>query len=170
MSLPMSDRIVNIRPQSNSVFKSLSSLFYLHNESSESVTVYSRHPSDKISVNVYSHLWGAIALLFTGAYLYHELHFRYPLFTRTDVVMFGIFILSASGCFLLSAFCHLISNHSPPGARVGTSLDYLGIVVFIEGTCVSGFYYGLRAHETLLYAYWAMVCHHHSTLSRYVRN
>jgi len=110
------------------------------------------------SVNVYSHLIGAIAFLKTGVYLYTELCARYQSCTNADIYAFAVFLLSAATCFILSAVCHLILNHSHSGARLGTNLDYVVIIVFIVGTCVSGFYYGLREHETLLRVYWTMVC------------
>lgn len=129
------------RPESNSLHDSIKSLFYFHNE----------------SVNIYSHLIGAIGFLFFGTHLYSDLHDRYPLCTQADVFAFAAFLFSAATCFLLSAFCHLISSHSHSMARTGTRMDYLGIVVFIEGTCLSGLYYGLREHKTLLYSYWTMI-------------
>lgn len=110
-----------------------------------------------MSVNIYSHLIGAIAFFKTGVSFYTELCARYPSCNSADIYVFTIFLLSAATCFILSAVCHLILNHSHSSARLGTTLDYLGIIVFIVGTCVSGFYYGLREHESLLHLYWTMV-------------
>ncbi|KAL4786053.1 hemolysin-III related-domain-containing protein [Aspergillus varians] len=92
-----------------------------------------------------------------GVQLYSDLHVRYSSCTREDIYAFAAFIPSAATCFLLSAFCHPIASHSHTMSKIGTSMDYLGIVVFIEGTCLSGFYYGLWEHMTLLYWYWIMV-------------
>ncbi|KAL4794678.1 hemolysin-III related-domain-containing protein [Aspergillus venezuelensis] len=129
------------RPESNSIVATAQSLFYLHNE----------------SINVYSHLIGAVVFLLLGLHLYTDLSVRYPSCTTEDIFAFAAFILSAAACFFLSAFCHLFSSHSHAMSKIGTSMDYLGIVVFIEGTCLSGFYYGLREHITLLYFYWIMI-------------
>ncbi|KIM98755.1 hypothetical protein OIDMADRAFT_105156 [Oidiodendron maius Zn] len=133
--------ISGYRPQSNSFFVSFTSLLYLHNE----------------SINIYSHLIGAIAFFKTGVSFYAELCDRYPSCNSADIYVFTIFLLSAATCFILSAVCHLILNHSHSSVRLGTTLDYLGIIVFIVGTCVSGFYYGLREHESLLHLYWTMI-------------
>ncbi|KAF2241533.1 putative hemolysin-III channel protein Izh2 [Trematosphaeria pertusa] len=129
------------RKESNSLYDTFASLGYLHNE----------------TINIYSHLIGAIVFLWIGAGFYRDLEIRYPYSTQADIYAFAAFILSCATCFLLSALCHLLSSHSVPGARLGTTLDYLGIVVFIEGTCLSGFYYGLREHVGLLYFYWLMI-------------
>jgi adiponectin receptor len=100
------------RPASNSYRKSLASLTHLHNE----------------TVNIYTHLIGAVLALLAGVYAYGALRPRYELATQQDVLVFGCFFGGAVGCLGMSAAYHTISNHSEAVARMGNRLDYLGYV------------------------------------------
>jgi len=113
--------------------------------------------TDNHTVNIYSHLIGSVLFLAFGAYLFSAIRVRFPAATDTDIYTFAVFLFSGASCFALSATCHLVSNHSVSGSRFGTTLDYLGIVIFIVGSCVAGFYYELREHQALLTFYWDMV-------------
>ncbi|KAF2084934.1 HlyIII-domain-containing protein [Saccharata proteae CBS 121410] len=129
------------RPASYSYRQSLNSLTYLHNE----------------SVNVYTHLLGAIVSLLTGLVLYAELKPRYVSATRDDVLMFGCFFVGAAVCLGCSALFHLTSNHSPDVQRTGNKLDYLGIVALIWGSTVPSVYYGLLEHPQMVRFWWAVI-------------
>jgi adiponectin receptor len=98
------------RPASNSYRKSLASLTHLHNE----------------SVNIYTHLIGAVLALLAGTYAYGSLRPRYKQATQQDVLVFACFFGGAVGCLGMSAAYHTISNHSERVARMGNRLDYLG--------------------------------------------
>lgn len=63
------------RPASNSYLKSASSLGYLHNE----------------TVNIYTHLFGALLAVLSCFPLYHQLHSRYELAGKDDVLVFSCF-------------------------------------------------------------------------------
>lgn len=126
------------RPASYSYYRCLQSLFYLHNE----------------SVNIHSHLLGAFLFLFMSFSVYA---FRaYPV-SLADLIVFGCFFMGAVICLGTSATYHLISNHSPPVARFGNQLDYVGIVTLIAGSFVPSVYYGFYDEPTLQKLYWAMV-------------
>lgn len=129
------------RPASNSFRKSAKSLFYLHNE----------------TVNVYTHLLGAVAAVSGGCALYGALRPRYDTATHEDVVMFGCFFLGATICLGMSGTYHLISNHSPHVSRFGNKLDYMGIVFLIWGSFIPSVYYGLLEHPSYVRFYWIMV-------------
>lgn len=98
------------RPASNSYSKSFASLTHLHNE----------------SVNIYTHLIGALLALLAGLYTYSALRPRYEQATQQDVLVFLCFFGGAVACLGMSATYHTISNHSERVAGLGNKLDYLG--------------------------------------------
>lgn len=127
-----------IRP---SYLHSLRSLFNLHNE----------------SVNVWSHLLGAIAAVASSFYLYCVIRPRYDFITPSDVLVFAFFIGGAVLCLGMSAIFHAVLNHSQKVARWGNKLDYTGIVVLIVGSFVPALYYGFFCMPMLLAAYLCLV-------------
>jgi adiponectin receptor len=139
------------RPQSNSFLKSWASLLYLHNE----------------TVNIYSHLLGAIAFTVSAFLLHRNLAPRYQSANQADVYAFGAFFLGAATCLGMSGTYHTISNHSPVVAKFGNKLDYVGIVALITGSFVPSIYYGFYCHPHLQEIYWTMVSNA-KTLSWYM--
>jgi adiponectin receptor len=119
----------------------LRSLFYWHNE----------------SINVYSHLLGAIAFYIAGIVLYRRLRPLYKTVSSEDVVVFACFFGGAIFCLTTSSMYHLVSNHSFAVSRWGNALDYLGIVSLIWGSFIPSLYYGWQDRVHLIQAYWAMV-------------
>ncbi|KAG9240147.1 hemolysin-III channel protein-like protein Izh2 [Calycina marina] len=130
------------RTASGSFKRSFSSLGYLHNE----------------SVNIYSHLVGAIGFTIAGSVLYTVVRPRYETATQSDCLAFGAFFLGAAACLGMSATYHAISNHSPMVAKFGNKLDYVGIVSLITGSFLPTIYYGFYCHPHLQEAYWLMIC------------
>ena len=129
------------RPASNSYMKSFASLGYLHNE----------------SVNIYSHLLGAIAFTISGIWLCQALGSRYVSASNADVLAFTSFFLGAALCLGMSATYHTMSNHSPSVNAIGNKLDYVGIVFLITGSFVPSVYYGFYCEPGLQNMYWTMV-------------
>jgi adiponectin receptor len=129
------------RPGSNSYQKSFKSLGYLHNE----------------SVNIYTHLIGAILALVGSIVLYLILGARYASATKEDVVVFSCYFLGAVACLGMSATFHMISNHSHEVAVWGNKLDYLGIVFLIWGSFIPVLYYAFQNEPQLMKTYTAMV-------------
>jgi adiponectin receptor len=135
--------ISGYRSASNSYLKSFQSLFYLHNE----------------SVNIYTHLIGAITAFISSLVLYRVLGSRYQSATREDVYAFSCFFIGAIACLGMSATYHTISNHSHAVAKWGNQLDYAGIVCLIWGSFVPVLFYGFRRDQPeLMRKYWGMVC------------
>lgn len=130
------------RAQSNSFSKSWKSLGYIHNE----------------TVNIYSHLIGALLAAISGAILYHSLTPRYTTATRDDVLVFSCFFAGAIACLGMSATYHTIQNHSHQVAVWGNKLDYLGIVFLIWGSFIPVLYYAFGEEPELRRTYWTMVC------------
>ncbi|KAJ9649612.1 hypothetical protein H2201_001754 [Coniosporium apollinis] len=129
------------RPASNSYLKSASSLGYLHNE----------------TVNIYTHLFGALLAVLSCFPLYHQLHSRYELAGKDDVLVFSCFFFGAAACLGISATYHTISNHSEIVQSFGNKLDYLGIVFLIWGSFIPSIYYGFQADPRYISAYWTMI-------------
>lgn len=129
------------RPASNSYHRSFLSLGHLHNE----------------TVNIYTHLIGAVVALLSSFIIYSVLGSRYESATREDVLVFSCYFLGAVACLGMSATYHLISNHSEQVAIWGNKLDYLGIVFLIWGSFIPILYYGFQSEPQLMKTYATMV-------------
>ena len=129
------------RPPSNSYHKSATSLGYLHNE----------------SVNIWTHLIGALLAGCAAVVLYYVARPRFEMANTEDVMVFSCFFIGAIACLGMSATYHTISNHSESVARFGNRLDYVGIVFLIWGSFVPSIYYGFSAEPRLMRTYWTMV-------------
>lgn len=130
------------RRASSSFRASLASLRYLHNE----------------TVNIYTHLLGAVLFVLTGLVLHKTLKPRYETASAGDALAFGAFFAGAASCLAMSATYHTLSNHSARLASWGNRLDYLGIVALIVGSFTASVYYGFYCHPALRSLYWTMVC------------
>ncbi|KAJ4300555.1 hypothetical protein N0V88_003233 [Collariella sp. IMI 366227] len=91
------------RPESNSFLLSLQSLFYLHNE----------------SVNIWTHLLGAIFFLGAGGWLHALIAPRYESATPADVLI----VLLGVGCIIVSWFDHFRT----PAWRPYRTLMFVGL-------------------------------------------
>lgn len=117
------------------------SLFYLHNE----------------SVNIWSHLVGALVAVACAAYVYYVIHPRYEEATSSDVFVFACFFTGAILCLGMSATYHALSDHSQTVAKWGNKLDYTGIVALIVGSYVPPMYYGFFCRPVLMSTYLYLV-------------
>ncbi|KAK4112040.1 HlyIII-domain-containing protein [Canariomyces notabilis] len=129
------------RQTSNSVRASLASLSYLHNE----------------TVNIWTHLLGAVAFAVVGVLLHALIAPRYESASDSDVLVFACFFVGAFLCLGMSATYHMLSNHSPEVAKWGNKLDYTGIVFLIVGSYVPAMYYGFFCHPFLLTVYLSAI-------------
>lgn len=131
------------RVASGSFRKSFASLGYIHNE----------------SVNIYSHLIGAIFFTLMASILYAIVKSSNVSNAKpADMIVFACFFLGCGLCLGMSATYHTISNHSPSIARFGNKLDYVGIVSLIVGSFIPSIYYAFFCHPVLQKLYWSMVC------------
>ncbi|KHN96123.1 Hly-III-related protein [Metarhizium album ARSEF 1941] len=122
--------------------RSFQSLFYLHNE----------------SVNIWTHLLGALAAITASAYVYYVVHPRYEEATSSDVLVFSCFFGGAILCLGMSATFHALLDHSEDVAKWGNKLDYTGIVALIVGSYVPALYYGFFCNPALMSAYLYLIC------------
>lgn len=130
------------RPATNSFISCIHSLSYLQNE----------------SVNIYTHLLGALLTFPIAYWFYHAITVRYPTAHTADTVVFGCFFVGSAFCFAMSATYHTISNHSAVIARKANGLDYLGIVGLITGSFIPSIFYGFYCRPHLQHLYWGMIC------------
>jgi adiponectin receptor len=129
------------RPASASFKRSFASLGYIHNE----------------SVNIYSHLLGAVIFSTAGVIIYSVIKLRYETAAPSDVLAFSFFFAGAALCLGMSGTYHTISNHSPVVAKFGNKLDYVGIVCLITGSFIPAIFYGFYCHPHQQEFYWTMV-------------
>ncbi|KAI9054322.1 hypothetical protein LZ554_001488 [Drepanopeziza brunnea f. sp. 'monogermtubi'] len=126
------------RAPSRSIYKSLKSLCRIHNE----------------TVNIYSHLLGALLFTSLPLLISSQISTRYPDVTLGDIIVFSMFFFGVATCFLLSAAFHTLSNHSETVATQGNQLDYLGIVILMWGSTIPSVYYGFWCNAELQKLYW----------------
>ncbi|TIA88120.1 hypothetical protein E3P99_02759 [Wallemia hederae] len=127
------------RPVSHSAGNSLSSIFNgIHNE----------------SVNIHSHLLGALFFVFCLLAIYTDtFHTKHPNYNWRDYLGFTTFILSAITCLSFSFLYHTFSNHSLEFANTWHALDYAGICILIAGSFVPSIYYGFYCSPTFQLTY-----------------
>lgn len=109
------------------------------------------------TINIYTHLLGALATLTGSSILYTALHERYTTASTNDIYVFSAFFFGLIACLSLSATFHLFSNHSPSIQKFGNQLDYLGIVLLIWGSFIPSIYYGFNEDHDLTVRYWGMI-------------
>jgi adiponectin receptor len=122
----------NYRRASNSYRLSLLSITRLHNE----------------TVNIWSHILGALAFIYSLYHLHTSLQTILLLSTWADLAAISIYYLSVINCFLLSATYHLLSNHSNAVHTLGNKLDHLGIVLVIYGSTFPALYFEFYCQPT----------------------
>ncbi|KAK6347175.1 hypothetical protein TWF696_007251 [Orbilia brochopaga] len=130
------------RPATASYRKSLHSLSYWHNE----------------SINIYTHLLGAIFFTLGSYVLYTILAPRYPTASAADIYAFLSFFAGCFVCLGLSATYHTVCNHSAVAARWWNVMDYVGIVGLITGSFVGSVFYGFRCEAAIRDGYFFMIC------------
>ncbi|KAF7950853.1 uncharacterized protein EAE97_002405 [Botrytis byssoidea] len=133
--------LTGYRPETKSSLRSFRSVFHLHNE----------------TVNIHSHLIGAILFALLPIYIYHTLLPRYHDATTADLVVFALFFGGVAVCFGLSFVYHTLNNHSHQIAAFWIELDYLGIVALMWGSTVATIYHGFICDVKLQRIYWSMI-------------
>ncbi|KIY72679.1 HlyIII-domain-containing protein [Cylindrobasidium torrendii FP15055 ss-10] len=103
---------------------------YLHNE----------------TVNIHSHLWGAVLFIYLMLTVYSSHIQAYPTATWADMFIFQAFLVSAVICLGMSAFFHTSTCHSHQVAVRCVALDYTGIITLILGSMYGSIYYGFFCH------------------------
>ncbi|KZP15305.1 HlyIII-domain-containing protein [Athelia psychrophila] len=110
---------------------------YLHNE----------------TVNIHSHLIGAVIFLFFIATFQSSNIAQYSQATWLDTAVFAIFLCSAVFCLVASAGYHTVTCHSQSVSDHCHAFDYAGIVTLTVGSFFPCIYYGFfcEPHLQILY-------------------
>ncbi|KAH8677746.1 mPR-like GPCR protein [Xylariales sp. PMI_506] len=130
------------RPVSSSTKTCFKSWFRLHNE----------------LVNIHSHLIPSVAFLLGETYILEPLHRRYARLTVADYVVLAIFLLTATTCFGFSAAYHTFISHSQKVEALWLRMDFVGIILLIIGSFISGIYVGFWCENFERNIYWGMSC------------
>lgn len=133
--------LTGYRPATHSVKFCLESLAYLHNE----------------TANIYTHLIPALvsAVLATRVSWYFRTAF--PTATRSDRLVFEIYLATSVLCFAVSSLYHTLRCHSRYYNDLWLRIDYVAILFQILGSFVSGIYIGFYCEPQLQKLYWVMV-------------
>ncbi|KFH67900.1 hypothetical protein MVEG_06631 [Podila verticillata NRRL 6337] len=121
--------------------KSLASLFYLHNE----------------SVNIWSHLLGAIAFVIISPIAYFRVIGVLDTIQWTDIGVFYAFIVGAIICLSMSASFHTFCCHSEEVSGQWNRCDYVGIVFLTVGSFYPAIYYIFYCHKTWQIMYISLI-------------
>ncbi|KAI1174510.1 mPR-like GPCR protein [Nemania sp. FL0916] len=129
------------RPISRSTIACFQSWGSLHNE----------------TLNIYTHLIPAAAALFIGeAWVLLDLRRRYVDIGASDYVIFTFLLSAAAACLGISSAYHTLMSHSREVEARWLRLDFVGIIILIVGSFVSGIYVGFWCEWTQRKIYWSM--------------
>lgn len=137
------------RKASDSVQECFYSWTYLHNE----------------SVNIYSHVFGALLFLALPGCVFNLVDFdlgitalprRYQVATPADLVVCTTYLVGVAVCFLLSMGFHTLMAHSEAVYLLGMKLDIQGVLVLMWGATIPLVYYIFPCHMGLRLGYWGL--------------
>ena len=129
------------RPVSHTVHRSLHSLSYLHNE----------------TTNIYTHLIPAILLAFALPILQSSISATYAAAPWLDRFMLTLTPIAALFTFAASANFHTLCNHSEVVSLSCLILDFTGILALIAASFVTAIYVGFYNHPFEQRLYWSMI-------------
>ncbi|KAH9903952.1 mPR-like GPCR protein [Xylariomycetidae sp. FL2044] len=130
--------ISGYQPTTNSFKDSVHGIWAMHNE----------------TINIHSHLQGAVLFSCLLIYFFRHLDSWCPGVETADTTVFSMYFFGVSVCLLLSSIYHTLMNHSPGVATLGNQLHYLGIIFFMWGACIPQIYYGFWDNPGLCKFYW----------------
>ncbi|XXH01983.1 hypothetical protein Hte_008347 [Hypoxylon texense] len=127
------------RPVSHSVRACVRSWTYAHNE----------------TMNIYTHLVPAVALLICGL-VYVSIRLRGHTDGGDAAVVVGLMLCEVA-CLGFSSAYHTLLCHSRAVESLWLRLDFVGIILLILGSVVSGVYVGFWCETLERTIYWSMV-------------
>ncbi|PKS07260.1 hypothetical protein jhhlp_005862 [Lomentospora prolificans] len=105
-----------------SVMECVKSWTYLHNE----------------SVNIWSHLIGAVIFFYLPYYMFTvAIPPRYAIATTEDIVVCSAWFLGVAICFVLSVCFHTLMAHSETLYQKTLQLDFQGVLILMTGSTLS---------------------------------
>ncbi|KAG0379250.1 hypothetical protein BGX24_001136 [Mortierella sp. AD032] len=133
--------VTGYRRPTHSYSKTVESLAYLHNE----------------SVNIWSHLLGALVFVIVAPISYFKIIGLLEAIHWTDVAVFYAFLAGAIICLSMSASFHTFCCHSEAIASQWNRCDYVGIVFLIVGSFYPAIFYGFYCHKTWQIVYISLI-------------
>ncbi|KAK3814248.1 MAG: hemolysin-III related-domain-containing protein [Benniella sp.] len=141
--------VTGYRRATNSYRKCMRSLLYLHNE----------------TVNIWSHLLGAIAFVIIAPVAYYKIVGVLNAVQWTDITVLYAFLAGAIVCLTMSASFHTFCCHSEKASYCKiceassrwVRCDYLGIIFLIVGSFYPAIFYGFYCHSTLQIIYISLI-------------
>ncbi|KAG0340939.1 hypothetical protein BG004_006220 [Podila humilis] len=133
--------LTGYRRETFSYRKAIKSLGYLHNE----------------SVNIWSHLLGAIAFVVVTPIAYFKVIGVLDTIRWTDIAVFYAFIAGAIICLSMSASFHTFCCHSEDVSGQWNRCDYVGIVFLIVGSFYPAIFYGFYCHKVWQIMYISLI-------------
>lgn len=109
------------------------------------------------TVNIHTHLWGALTVFVLAAYIHPLLWSRYHTAAMSDRLVFAAYLMSVAFCLVMSVAFHTFMPHSFKVARYWTYWDFVGIISVVLGSSYIGVYYLLYCESRLIVVYWIMV-------------
>ncbi|KAI5863798.1 mPR-like GPCR protein [Durotheca rogersii] len=105
------------------------------------------------TMNIYTHLVPAAALLLAGV-IYVSAHLRYR---GGDAGVVVALLFAATACLGVSSAYHTLLCHSRKVETLWLRLDFVGILLLILGSFVSGIYVGFWCETLERNIYWSMI-------------
>ncbi|KAI1100763.1 mPR-like GPCR protein [Jackrogersella minutella] len=126
------------RPVSHSTRACFHSWIHIHNE----------------TMNIYTHLLPAVALLASGlAYVLARMRHR----DGGDAAIVAVQMISAVTCLSFSSAYHTLICHSHQVEALWLRFDFVGIIVLILGSFISGIYVAFWCEALERKIYWSMI-------------
>ena len=129
------------RAATNSYLRSLQSLRYLHNQ----------------TVNIWSHLAGAIVYAISAIVLYWTHSDSLAKASAFDLMLIEQFYLTIILCLMFSSAFHTFGNHSDDIYHSFLLCDLVGIILLTIASFFPGVYYGFYCESRTTVFYWLMV-------------
>ncbi|KAK2602374.1 hypothetical protein N8I77_008913 [Diaporthe amygdali] len=109
------------------------------------------------TVNIWSHILGALVFISLPAYVFREIPTRYHAATATDVVICSTYFLGVTLCFILSTIFHTFMSHSEAAYLFNMKLDFQGVLVLMWGATVPLVYYSFPCESHLQAGYLGLI-------------
>ncbi|KAL8811281.1 MAG: hypothetical protein Q9200_001916 [Gallowayella weberi] len=129
------------RPASFSYSRSWKSIAKLHNQ----------------SINIWTHLIGALFFALCACWFHSQLAQRYNSASQTDIFVFDVFFLGSILCLGFSAAFHTLSNHSAEVEKSWLLFDMIGILCLTTSSFFPGVFYGFYCEPDVVRTYWSMI-------------
>lgn len=108
-------------------------------------------------VNIHSHTFGATLFAILPLHFYYTLYQQVDNAQPIDAVIFLLYFTGVAICFACSAGCHVVWNHSPAIAHLGTRLDFSGIVILMWAASLASIHFAFICDPWLRTVHCALV-------------